>query len=163
MLQSARHTIPGQVSPQQHSLNQFLYATVLHTHSHIYKKLDTPARGQITTIGHFKLWKKQKKAKERCMEIPVIVLDQKGEWAFWSKLAGWLSSSWHLAWLKQPILQKVTELENLSSVSQILPAHVVTFLPFSPLLYLSAFLLSCSYSFLLGHGLAITTFACWRK
>lgn len=29
--------------------------------------------------------------------------------AHWS----WLSSTWHLAWLKQPILQKATKLENL--------------------------------------------------
>lgn len=32
--------------------------------------------------------KRKKKAKEKCMEIPVIVLDQEGEVAFWSKLVG---------------------------------------------------------------------------
>lgn len=80
------------------------------------------------------------------MEIPVIVFDQVGEVVFWSKLAGWLSSTWHLAWLKQPILQKVTELEHLSSVTQILPAHLVAFLPLSALLYLPAFLLLLLFS-----------------
>lgn len=39
-------------------------------------------------MGHLNSWKGKKKAKEMCMEIPVIVLDQEGEVAFWSKLAG---------------------------------------------------------------------------
>lgn len=55
-------TIPGHVSSQQYSLNQFLYITVLHTRPHTRtptRKLDTQVHtGQrtnyswVTTMGH---------------------------------------------------------------------------------------------------------------
>lgn len=70
------------------------------------------------------LWKGRKGGgKKMHMEIPAIVLDREGESRFLVKARrSWLSSTWHLARFKQPILQKAPELGTKKKKKKSLPS-----------------------------------------
>lgn len=84
-------TISGQVSSQQYSLNQFLYITVLHTHTHARTPTRslthkcTRAREQITVglqqwaiLTHEKKRRKQKKCVWKYPSLSLIRRETSG-------------------------------------------------------------------------------------
>lgn len=120
-------------------------------------------------MGHLNSWKVRREQKE-------IVYENTRHCPCSGERSGtlvkahrsWLSSTWHLAWFKQPILQKATELENLCyslSVPAYSSAPPVQSLSIS--VYLSS--PSCSHSLYLewekrqDNGWQVPPFACFPE